>query len=178
MASNRHSRLLFARFASREVALSAREVEDVQLSRFSDLALRLLMYLGTRDVGQWATVREASEAFDVSMHHMAKVAQWLTQRGFVSSRRGRGGGLRLEVDPRTIGIGAILRDANSATALVECFDPETDHCRISGACRLRDHLERAREAFFSVLDGVTLADLLHRPASLVHLLPVPPRAGG
>lgn len=150
----------------------------MQLSRFSDLTLRLLMYLGTRSAGQWATVREASEAFDVSVHHMAKVAQWLTQRELVESRRGRGGGLRLEADPRAIDIGAILRDAESGSALVECFDPETDHCRISGACRLRGHLERAREAFFGALDGVTLADLLHRPAPLVRLLSAPAQAGG
>lgn len=135
------------------------------------------MYLGTRSAGRWVTVREASEAFDVSAHHMAKVAQWLTQRGVVESRRGRGGGLRLEADPRTIDIGVILRDVESGSALVECFDPETDHCRISGACRLRGHLERAQEAFFDVLDGVTLADLLRRPAPLVRLLSAPAQEG-
>ncbi|MFW6031506.1 MAG: Rrf2 family transcriptional regulator, partial [Myxococcota bacterium] len=66
----------------------------------------------------------------------------------------------------------------SGTALVECFDPETDHCRISGACRLRGHLERAQEAFFGALGGVTLADLLHRPAPLVRLLTAPAQADG
>jgi Rrf2 family nitric oxide-sensitive transcriptional repressor len=47
-------------------------------------------------------------------------------------------------------------------ALVECFDPETSHCRIEPACGLRGALRHAHDAFLRTLDGYTLADLVAR----------------
>jgi Rrf2 family nitric oxide-sensitive transcriptional repressor len=58
--------------------------------------------------------------------------------------------------------------------LVECFDPETNTCRIEPACTLHGVLQEALEAFLETLDGYTLADLVaRRRRPLVKLLSLP-----
>lgn len=142
----------------------------MQLTRFSDYGLRLLMFAAAREAPGWCTVPEVAEAFDISAHHLAKVAQGLARQGYLETRRGRTGGVRLACEPQNIDVGAVLRQTEQPLPLVECFDPATDRCRIGPACRLRDHLERAHEAFFAALDGVSLQDLVMEPEPLLRLL--------
>jgi Rrf2 family nitric oxide-sensitive transcriptional repressor len=50
---------------------------------------------------------------------------------------------------------------------VQCFQPRDSGCSIESVCVLRGVLERAMGAFFEVLDGQTLADLLKPRAQLI-----------
>ena len=84
--------------------------------------------------------------------------------------RGRGGGLRLARPPRQIGLGDVVRRTEEDFILVECFDPKTDRCAVSGPCRLRGVLSRALQAYLAVLDEYTLADLTQKNAALARLL--------
>ena len=111
-----------------------------------------------------------SEAYGISNHHLVKAAKWLTQRGLVRSHRGKAGGLSLAREPAEIWIGGLIRDSEPHINLLNCFDPTTDTCPITPACRLRLALFRARDAFFRELDEVSLADLLGNASELVPLL--------
>lgn len=44
--------------------------------------------------------------------------------------------------------------------LVECFEPSQDPCGLRGRCQWQSVLRQALEAYFRVLDGVTMADLV------------------
>lgn len=141
----------------------------MHLTRFTDYALRTLMYLGARP-HEVVPVSEISQAYDISSNHVAKAAKWLTRDGYVRAHRGISGGLQLGVAPARIGIGALIRRTEQLD-LLECFDPETNACRLAPACRLRPALRRARDAFQAVLDEYTLADLLDEEvAELVQLM--------
>ena len=43
-------------------------------------------------------------------------------------------------------------------ALVECFQPDGGTCTLTAMCQLKRPLAAAQEAFFQVLDVVSLAD--------------------
>ena len=77
--------------------------------------------------------------------------------------RGRGGGLRLARAAGAINLGAVVRATEEGLAIVECFDPTANACVVAPACGLRAPLREALEAFFSVLDVYSLADLIHAP---------------
>lgn len=114
---------------------------------------------------------EVSGAFEISEHHVAKAAKDLTRAGYLRARRGRGGGLRLARPAHEIEVGAVVRHTEDLN-LLECFDSERDQCKITPACTLKGVLARAGEAFLTVLDGVTLADLVQpRERALRRLLP-------
>jgi Rrf2 family nitric oxide-sensitive transcriptional repressor len=140
----------------------------MQLTRFSDYSLRVLLYLAAhRD--RTVSIREISRAYGISEHHLVKVVQLLVSDGLVASTRGRGGGLRLNREPAAINVGAVVRLTEPNMALVECFDLERNTCPIEPACGLKNTLQQAQRAFLAVLDQHTLADSLPRAPRLIAL---------
>lgn len=131
----------------------------MQLTQFSDFALRTLLYLAVHD-DRLVPVAEISAAYGISNNHLVKVAHLLARLGFVESTRGRGGGLRLARDPAGITAGEVVRATEPHFHVVECFDREHNTCPIVPACGLVRALARAREAFLAELDAVPLSTLL------------------
>jgi Rrf2 family nitric oxide-sensitive transcriptional repressor len=71
--------------------------------------------------------------------------------------RGRNGGLRLAVDAATLRIGAVLRELEGETELVDC---EAQNCRLSTDCRLRGALAAGQRAFYQAMDQYSLSDIV------------------
>jgi Rrf2 family transcriptional regulator, nitric oxide-sensitive transcriptional repressor len=141
----------------------------LRLTRFSNFAIRMLMYAALKGDAASA-VPEIARAYGVSYDHLKKAAAELCRHGYLETVRGRNGGLRLAKDPSEIRIGDVIRQTEGDTALVECFDPETNTCPLLTGCRLRVALQEALAAFFGVLDRYTLADLIRAPEQLTPLL--------
>lgn len=141
----------------------------MQLTQFSDYAVRTLMFCALHRDGL-CRVRDIAEAYAVSEHHLMKVVQVLGQIGAIETVRGRGGGIRLAREPHEIVIGDVFRATEGKLTLVECFDCSTSSCPITDVCRFKVALQRALEAFFLVLDGYTLADLVVAPDALRRML--------
>ena len=131
----------------------------MKLTQYSDLGLRLLMYLALRR-GELVTIQEVSERFAISKNHLVKISHQLTKSGLIESIQGRNGGIRLARPPQDINVEQVLRATEDNFDLVECFAPSHNQCVISGACKLTLVLDEARTAFFDVLNKVSLADLV------------------
>jgi Rrf2 family nitric oxide-sensitive transcriptional repressor len=145
----------------------------MKLTQYSDLGLRLLMYLALRN-GESVTIQEVSDRFAVSKNHMVKISHQLTKAGLVESIRGRNGGVRLALPAEDINVEQALRATEDNFDLVECFSPTHNRCVISGVCKLSGVLDSARAAFFDVLKQVSLAELVTNSKALEKsLLPYP-----
>ena len=94
-----------------------------------------------------------------------KVVHEMGQAGFLETIGGRGGGIRLARAPEDIGIGDVVRHAEGEMVLVECFNLDTNHCRIQPVCGLRPIFDEALGAFMATLDRYSLADLVSRRRS-------------
>jgi Rrf2 family transcriptional regulator, nitric oxide-sensitive transcriptional repressor len=144
----------------------------MHINRFSDLALRLLMYLGSRAEPMQATVtvRAAATMFNVPYTHLVKVAHQLGQQGFLTTTKGAGGGLRLARRAESISVGEILRITEPGDAVVDCT---SQPCPLAGACLLKGALDSAYAAFLDKLDEYSLAEVARTPRlqKLVHLKP-------
>ena len=131
----------------------------MRLTTYTDYALRTLMYLAAhRD--RLVTIRDIADAHAIAKNHLTKVVHQLGILGFVESLRGRKGGLRLGREPSQINIGAVVRSTEPDFYMAECFNPGKSHCILSAACSLKDVLSKATVAYLSVLDGVTLDNLM------------------
>ena len=130
----------------------------MRLTQYTDYSLRVLIFLGLRS-DRRCTIREISEAYGISRNHLMKVVQQLVAEGYVESTRGVGGGLMLAHAPERLGIGDVVRAMEPDMGLVECMR-QNNECVITDACRLHGMLIEARDAFLSVLDRYTLADIL------------------
>ena len=140
----------------------------MQLTMFSDYAMRIALYLATNP-DRLVSVEEVSRAYGISRAHLVKVVQRLTELGVVTAVRGRGGGLRLGKAPEEIDLGALVRATEPHMDLVECFDAKTNTCPIDRACGLKGVLMGAQRAFLAALDGRTLAELVPNGPRLVPL---------
>ncbi|MBY0503106.1 MAG: Rrf2 family transcriptional regulator [Bryobacteraceae bacterium] len=137
----------------------------MQLSRQSDLALRVLMYAAQREEAS-VTIAEIADFHRVSKNHLMVVVNRLARAGYLDTVRGRGGGLHLAKPPGEIRVGDVLRVAESNFAIVECLGAGNT-CRITRSCGLKGALRQAMESFFKTLDSYTLADVAGK--SLVRL---------
>ncbi len=139
----------------------------MRLTQWTDYTLRVLMYCAANEGReQPITITEVAESFDISRSHLTKIVQQLAAQNLLETSRGRGGGMRLMKSAKDINIGALVRASETDFHLVECFDAATNQCRLIGHCGLQSALGEAMEAFFMVLDAMTLADLMAPPAQV------------
>lgn len=144
----------------------------MKLTQYTDLGLRLLMYLALRQ-GESVTIREVSDRFAISKNHLVKISHQLTKSGLIVSTRGRNGGIRLAGEAGNITLEQAVRATEDNFDLVECFGKMPGRCAIAGACRLGSVMDAALEAFFGELRATTLADLVKNGVELESMLAAP-----
>lgn len=141
----------------------------VRLTVYTDYSLRVLMYLCIRGDKHLATIQEIANTYNISKNHLMKVTYDLGQHGYIETIRGRGGGIRLAMVPEEIVIGEVVRKTEEDFHIVECFNTESNLCKISPECQLKNALYEALQAYLAVLDKYTLADVVHSKNALLEL---------
>ena len=129
----------------------------MRLTRFSDIGLRVLIYLARAGADRSpVTVAEIARQFDIPANHLVKVVGHLARSGWVRATRGRNGGLKLAVDAASLRIGNVLRELEGEAELADC---EGTACALRVDCRLRGALAQGMRAFYDTMNGFTLAEL-------------------
>ena len=148
----------------------------MRLTKFSDYALRVLLFAASVEDRRLVTIEETAAVYGISRAHLKKVVGLLIREGYLSGMRGRTGGFRLAMPPERINLGALLRVTEPDFGLVECFLAD-NACRITRQCRLPRLLNEALAAMLAVFDAHTLADILVDPRHYASepLLPLPLR---
>lgn len=144
----------------------------MRLTHLSDYSVRVLIYLSVNPE-PLSTIAEISERYGISRNHLTKVAHQLGRAGYLTTLRGRAGGIKLAREPQAINIGEVVRLMESPSALVECFQGEKNECRITPDCTFKHVLADAQEAFFAHLDQFTLASITDNRSALQALLSLP-----
>ncbi|MEU0103493.1 Rrf2 family transcriptional regulator [Streptomyces sp. NPDC006267] len=133
----------------------------MRLTRFTDVALRVLMRLAVAEGQEAPTTREVAATMRVPYTHAAKVVARLQRLGLLDARRGRGGGLTLTSAGHSVSIGSLVRELEGPEEVVECEGATP--CPLRSGCRLRGALREARDAFYAALDPITVTDLVASP---------------
>lgn len=149
----------------------------MRLTRFTDVALRVLMRLAVVENEDPPTTREVAATMQVPYSHAAKVVARLQHLGLVEARRGRGGGLALTAGGRSASIGGLVRELEGPGDVVECEG--TTPCPLRSDCRLRNALRAASEAFYASLEPLTVTELVSSPTGplLIGISSRPPTDG-
>lgn len=131
----------------------------MRLTTRTNLAIRALMYCALHD-DRLSRSAEIAEAANSSANHLAQVIHHLHAHGFVHASRGRMGGVKLARSARAINIGEVFRIFEADVPFTECMALETNTCPLVRACRLKNAVHRALDAFYREMDLVTLEDLV------------------
>ena len=142
----------------------------MQLNRFTDLGIRVLMYLGSIE-GPSVTIARLAEDLQVSKNHLVKVVHFMAQQQWLLTSRGKSGGIALAKRPEDYAIGDVVRvlEQNSVNGerLINCQQPP---CVLLPACGLPFILQQALEQFYQFLTQYNLADVVTQPVASI--LPV------
>ncbi|GEM76801.1 nitric oxide-sensing transcriptional repressor NsrR [Vibrio sagamiensis] len=141
----------------------------MQLTSFTDYAIRTLLFLASLPKNELTNITEVTNLFGVSRNHMVKVINRLGHLGYIQTVRGKNGGIRIMKPANAIVIGRVVRDLEP----LELLNCSIEVCHITPACRLKSKLEQAKMAFLSELDNCTVADLLNDNSELLLLLARP-----
>ncbi|RUM90302.1 MAG: BadM/Rrf2 family transcriptional regulator [Thiomicrospira sp.] len=140
----------------------------MQLTKYTDYALRVLMYLAMQDEPDTKIqIKTISEKFDIPKNHLIKVVHQLGKEGMIRTIRGKNGGIILCKAPSEILVGQVVRKFEMTLNPVNCEKPL---CQIQEICLLKPALFKAMEAFLATLDQYTLADITKNQQCLKNCL--------
>jgi Rrf2 family protein len=142
----------------------------MRLTKQTAYAIRILTHCAL-EPGRYIKASEIAKRHGITEHNVAKVVPLLVQGGFVESARGRAGGIRLARPAADIGLGDVVRaieetklQADSVSVVAADESPPQPGL-------INPLLDRALQAFISVLDTHSLEDLAARQR------PEPPQRG-
>lgn len=139
----------------------------MQLKKYTDYGLRILMYLGAHEscaeAPKLTTIRDICDTFDLSANHVNKVVHHLGRLQLIETRRGKNGGFLLAKAPGEITLDYVIRQLEGDEPWIACHNP---YCVALPACELNGIVARGKELFYEYLAQFTLNDLLKRQGQL------------
>ncbi|MDX6805743.1 Rrf2 family transcriptional regulator [Terrihabitans sp. PJ23] len=136
----------------------------MRLTRYTDYSIRVLVYLAAHPERR-ASIGDISRAYSISQNHLMKVVHELGKAGYVTTVRGRAGGIRLARPASEITVGQVVRSMEGGFDLVDCSS-----CAIARGCGMTRVLKEAVMAFLAVLDSYTFADIPQQGMDIAAML--------
>jgi len=142
----------------------------MQLTKHTDFSLRVLIFLSLQEDNSLVTIDDIAEHFNILKNHLTKIVHKLSKYGYVKTVRGKNGGICLARSPDQMNLGAIIKEMETNTEIVNCEKPA---CPLHMNCVLKGVLNEAQLAFFTTLEQYTLADISKPQQKIKNLLSWP-----
>lgn len=127
-------------------------------------ALRVMIDLGEHAGSGYIPMKDVAARQGVSLKYLEQILPALTKAGLITGIHGKGGGYQLCRQPSDYTVGEVLRLTEGNLAPVSCLECDAKPCERAGQCRtlpMWTDFHRMINAYF---DGITLADLMQKPA--------------
>ncbi len=132
----------------------------MKISTKGRYALRLMLDLALHDNGEPVRIKDIAARQEISDKYLEQIISSLNKAGYVKSIRGPQGGYKLAKKPSYYTVGMILRLTEGSLAPVACLDDEENQCLRQENCATLEVWRRLDDAIKSVVDTITLADLV------------------
>lgn len=129
------------------------------ISKFTDYAFRVLVYLATNNE-RLCTVDEIAKNLSVSENHMKKIVHRLAKGDFIKSTKGRSGGIKLAFQPEEINLASVIIYCDEISNVMDCKKDSTICCYFVVGCKLKKIIDDAVSSFSNEFKKYTLKDLL------------------
>ena len=134
------------------------------LSKKTKYGLKALTYLAKKDGGkQPVLIAEIADEENISKKFLEVILLQLKNAGFLSSKKGKGGGYYLIKEPKDITVAALMRILEGPIAMLPCvslnFYEKCDDCKSEQECSLSRVMIEVRDSTLRILENKTLADL-------------------
>ena len=123
-------------------------------------ALRVMVRLALSREDGYIPLKEIAETEGISQKYLEAIMTTLSKAGFVDAVHGKGGGYRLNREPKDYTVGSILKLTEGSLAAVSCTAQGPSACSRTTCCQTKpmwDKLDQMIDEFF---EDITLANLL------------------
>ena len=132
----------------------------MKISTKGRYAIRLMLDLASNDTGSPIRLKDVAKRQAISEKYLEQIISILNKAGFVRSVRGPQGGYSLSRAPEEYTVGMILRLPEGSLCPVDCAAEENGSCDREDTCVTRMLWKKLDDAISSVVDHVSLEDLL------------------
>lgn len=134
------------------------------LSQKTRYTIRALQHLADHYLRGSVRLDAIAEAQNIPRKFLTVILSELVREGLVISHRGRDGGYELALPPMDVRYGDIIRLTRGSLALVPCASRNAHerchHCLPEAECRLRGVMLILRDEMATMLDRMSLADVI------------------
>lgn len=131
----------------------------MRLTQQTNYSIQTLMYCALNRTGP-SRIREIARAYNISELHLFKIMHVLVEAKLIETLRGRNGGIRLAKPADQISLSEVIRATEGSLEINDCMTEKGHVCAVGPNCGVGGALHRAIDAFFSVLDTYTIADMV------------------
>lgn len=134
----------------------------MKISTKGRYAVRVMLDLAANETSGYVKVKQIAERQEISEKYLEQIISILNKAGFVRSARGAQGGYRIARDANQFTVGMILRLTEGSLSPVACLDDKVNECERCDTCETLGVWSELADAINTVVDGVTIADLLEK----------------
>jgi len=134
-------------------------------------ALKALMELAAERAGEGRPLRieEIATRSGTPKRFLEHILLEIRNAGFIASARGRHGGYILIKEPREVPLSELMRLIDGPIAPLPCLSRRAyqrcEDCPDEAGCRLRQVFGQVFWSYLVLIESLTLADLVDRPAT-------------
>ncbi|GAA0873491.1 Rrf2 family transcriptional regulator [Gangjinia marincola] len=136
------------------------------LSKKTKYGIKALIYLANSPENEPVSILDISTSEDISRKFLESILLLLRKTGFLSAKKGKGGGYYLRKNPQEIPMAAIIRILEGPIALLPCvslnFYEKCADCSNEKECKIHNLMIEVRDSALKVLENRTLADIAYK----------------
>ena len=131
---------------------------NLQLSRSSDYAVRLMVHLAAQPDGSPVSQADIASSQQIPEAYLQKLLTGLSKAGLVAGRRGPGGGFVLTQEPRRVSLLNVIEAVDGPVAVNVCV-MRGDGCDRLARCPVHRIWRIAQRQLVALLEETSLREL-------------------
>ena len=134
------------------------------LSKKTKYGLKALTFIAKQEGKSPVQASAIAESENISRKFLESILLTLRKSGFLSSKKGKGGGYYLLKKPTEIKMTSVMRVLEGPIAMVPCvslnYYEKCDDCQDENLCAVHNLMIEVRDSTLHILNNKSLADLI------------------
>ena len=133
------------------------------LSKKTKYGIKALTYLARQKDKTPVSIATISESENISLKFLESILLTLRKNGLLASKKGKGGGYYLLMEPKDIQMTTIMRVLEGPIAMIPCvslnFYEKCADCPDENLCAVNKLMIQVRDSSLQIFKNTTLSDL-------------------
>ena len=133
------------------------------LSKKTKYGIKALTFLAKQPSKVPVQIATISKSENISLKFLESILLTLKKNGFLSSKKGKGGGYYLLKEPCQIEMASVMRILEGPISMIPCvslnFYEKCDDCPDENICAVHKLMTQVRDSSLQIFRNTTLADL-------------------